>query len=203
MRATFLSVLVAVVVMLPVAAAQDPPTATATATINGLPAGITDLASNATKDVAFTVDFSGSNFVCPQGGTGTVTVSISPSSPPGYMTITLEPTEGTFTLDAAPSTSHSGSVPFTLKVTTTEINANASVKIDVSASVALASGAAPCLPSLPASPTVAPATTFANVTFTPPPPPTPEPPAESPGFTSFAAILGVVAVAIVLRRRAA
>lgn len=198
-----LSVLVMILFTIPLAVAQDPPAApspTATASINGLPAEVQGLASNTTVDVPFTVDFSGSNFVCPEGGTGTVTVTAMGQNPASFVTISVDPAEATFNLASAPATSHSGSAAFTLKVAVAEIIANASIPIQVSATVALAAGQAPCLPSLPNAPTPEPVTTYANVTYVPPPTPEPEPVDETPGF-GVVAVAAAVAVGATLMRR--
>ena len=198
-----LSVLVMILFTIPLAVAQVPPAPSpmATASINGLPAEVQGLASNTTVDVPFTVDFSGSNFVCPEGGSGTVTVTAQGQNPASFVTIAVEPAEGTFNLATAPASTHTGSVPFTLKVTVTEITANASIPILVSASVALAAGQAPCIPSLPAAPEVAPVTTYANITYVPPPVEEPEPPAESPGFELVAVATAVAVGATLMRRK--
>lgn len=195
MRIGILSVLVTILLASPLAAAQDFQVQPSL-TINGLPTEVQGLASNATVTVPFSVDYAlQGNFLCPQPATVPITISLQSGQSP-FITASVEPAEATVTITQGPHQNGGGKVDGTLTVVLTEINANASVPMTITAT---AGGVTSCQPTWGGA--EATATTYANVTYEAPPPPTPPPVEESPGFGAVLAVLAVVGVAVALRRR--
>lgn len=198
MRSVTLSVLVIALFTLPTSSAQAPTDVTTSLQVTGLPAQLQDLAQNETKTVPFTVEYRvQGGFLCAQPATVPITITMSQGGQAAFLTPSLDTTEGTITIDAGPHQGASGTVTANLLVEVGEIDANASVPIQISAEAGAVSGCQPALPAASAEPV----TTFANVTYTPPPEPTPEPPAESPGFETVALALAVAVGASLMRRK--
>lgn len=200
MRLVAASVLIALLLAVPSAAAQAP---SMTVTITGAPAEFPSLASNGTAQATFTVEVVLENVVCPQDTSIPVMITATPQSPPPFLTFAVEPTEAGVPVTAGPhggeqaGSPATGSVPGTLTATAGTIDANASVPVEL---VATAGAPAGCqgAGSIPSA-TSQPVTVFANVTAPPPPPePTPENnDSPAPGFV----LVALVALGVALMRR--
>lgn len=198
MRIGSLSVLL-IALLLPVAAAQVPSTEVATTLeIADLPMQVQGLENNATVTVPFTVNYrANGNFLCPQPAAVPITITLSQGATSSFLTATLDTAEGSVAIGAGPHQGASGSVSGSLTIVLTEITANASIPLTLTADAGAVQG---CTPGLPAA--QATATTYANMTFVPPPPPPPPEIDESPGFELvFLAVAGVAAAVMMRRKR--
>lgn len=192
-----------VVLLAPFAAAQVPPPPStgpipAAITLTG-PAQLMGLATNASIPVKVQVAYAATgNVVCPQAGVVRVTVVVEPKGAPAFMQV--GPSESSFdvALQQGANQNAAGSGEAAFFVNLTQVTANASVEIVVTATSSQIAQTT-CPPGIASATAVA--SVFANVTAPPPPTPPPVGDNDSPGPGAMAGALVAVAAAALLRRK--
>lgn len=210
MRSLTPFVLIAVLLVAPMAASQVPPlpgapTPVYRVSIANAPPALMGLdVPNASVSAPFDVVLVLANVVCPPGGEVIpVTVTAVATGAPSNFAVVVEPSVINFTIDQGPHAEAAGAAGGTgnsaVRGTLTgNITTNASVAIVLTAT-APAPTACQGAGSISAA-TSEPATVFANMTAPPPPPPEPTPEEDTP-FLGALAIATVGALVALSRRR--